>query len=216
MRLAIATLMERSWREIPHYHVGTRIDLGGALAWMAELNSTRPVTERLLPAALLLEATVRAAVQVPAVNGWWVEGRFRPAAGVDLGVAISRRGGGLIVPSITGAQDLDVHELMARLRELVTRARHGRLRSSDLAPASLTVTDLGDLGVETLQGIIHPPQVALVGFGAIHEEAWAEHGMLAVRPVVHATLAADHRATDGRTGAAFLAALARSLGEHHV
>jgi pyruvate dehydrogenase E2 component (dihydrolipoamide acetyltransferase) len=82
-----------------------------------------------------------------------------------------------------------------------------------MTDATITVTNLGDLGVEVVYGVIYPPQVALVGFGKILEQPWAENGMLGVRPVVTATLAADHRATDGHRGAQFLETLNRSLQE---
>jgi pyruvate dehydrogenase E2 component (dihydrolipoamide acetyltransferase) len=213
MRRAIAAAMERSWREIPHYHVATRIDVSRPMAWLSEENLRRPVRDRLLPAVLLLRATALAAAQRPELNGWWIEGSFRAAERVDLGVAVSLRSGGLVVPVITGADRLDLDQLMARLRDLVTRARRARLRSSELIPASITVTDLGDVGVDTVHGVIHAPQVALVGFGAIREEPWAEGGMLAVRPVVHATVAGDHRASDGRTGARFLSTIGALLEE---
>jgi pyruvate dehydrogenase E2 component (dihydrolipoamide acetyltransferase) len=80
-----------------------------------------------------------------------------------------------------------------------------------MTDATITVTNLGDLGVETVFGVIYPPQVALVGFGKITEQPWAENGLLGVRPVLHATLSADHRATDGHTGAQFLDALNKHL-----
>jgi pyruvate dehydrogenase E2 component (dihydrolipoamide acetyltransferase) len=102
---------------------------------------------------------------------------------------------------------------MAALRDLITRTRAGKLRGSEMTEATITVTSLGDLGVETVYGVIYPPQVALVGFGKIMEQPWAESSMLAVRPVLTATLAADHRATDGRRGAQFLDALNRYLQE---
>jgi pyruvate dehydrogenase E2 component (dihydrolipoamide acetyltransferase) len=97
------------------------------------------------------------------------------------------------------------------LRDVVERARRGRLRASELSDATLTVTNLGDQGVEEVFGVIYPPQVALVGFGRIIERPWAYDGMLGVRPVVRATLSADHRASDGHDGARFLVALDRLL-----
>jgi pyruvate dehydrogenase E2 component (dihydrolipoamide acetyltransferase) len=100
---------------------------------------------------------------------------------------------------------------MRDLRDLVGRARRGRLRAKELGGASITVTNLGDQGVESVFGVIVPPQVALVGFGAIHDEPWAEAGLLGVRPVVMASLAADHRATDGRVGARFLDVVKNAL-----
>jgi pyruvate dehydrogenase E2 component (dihydrolipoamide acetyltransferase) len=203
-RRAIASLMTTSWSEIPHYHVGTRIDVGDALARLREVNEHRPVTERILPAAVLLYAVARAARAVPQLNGWWVDGAFEQAESVDLGVVVSLRGGGIIVPTITRADERSVHDIMVQLAGLVGRARANKLRSSDVSRASLTVTNLGDLGADVVYGVIHPPQVALVGLGAIHDEPWAHDGMVGVRPVVHATLSGDHRAADGLVGATFL------------
>jgi pyruvate dehydrogenase E2 component (dihydrolipoamide acetyltransferase) len=210
MRQSIGELMARSKHEIPHYYLATTIDLGASLAWMADTNATRAVSERLLPAALLLKATALATRDVPAMNGFFDDG-FHAAAAVHLGVAVSRRGGGLVAPALHDADQLDLSALMAGLRDLVGRARAGRLRASEMADPTITVTNLGDQGVEEVFGVIYPPQVALVGFGKIAERPWACGGLLGVRPVVRATLAADHRASDGHDGARFLAAIDRLL-----
>jgi pyruvate dehydrogenase E2 component (dihydrolipoamide acetyltransferase) len=213
MRRAIAAAMARSNREIPHYYLAARIDMTRALRWLEESNLRRTVAGRVLPAALLLKAVARALVEVPALNGFWVDDRFVPSGEVHLGIAVSVRGGGLMVPAIHAADRKSVEELMAALGDAITRARSGRLRSSDVTDSTITVTLLGDLGVETVFGVIYPPQVALVGFGKIVEQAWAEGGVLGVRPVVTATLAGDHRASDGLTGARFLETLARFLAK---
>lgn len=207
MRRAIGDLMARSKQEIPHYHLAATIDLDTALGWLAEANRERPVTERLLPAALLLKAVALAAVKVPAVNGHWVDGGFRPAATVHLGVAVALRGGGLVAPALHAAETLALDELMATLRDLVARARAGRMTGSEMADPTLTVTNLGDQGAEEVFGVIYPPQVALVGFGRIMDRPVAVDDMLAVHPTVRASLAADHRVTDGHEGSRFLTVL---------
>lgn len=210
MRHAIAELMSRSVREIPHYHLASTIELGGALAWLERTNAERSVEARVLPAALLLKATALAAREVPVLNGTWADGALRPADHVHLGVAVSLRGGGLVAPAIVDADERSLDDLMAMLRDLVARARAGRLRSSEMAP-TITVTNLGDQGADEVHGVIYPPQVALVGFGRIVDRPWALDGLLGVRPVVRASLAADHRATDGHDGSRFLVALDRLL-----
>ena len=214
MRHAIAMAMARSNREIPHYYLSTQIDMSVALDWLQEFNQKRSIETRFLPAALLLKAVARGLVQVPELNGFWVDDQLKPSPEVHLGVAISLRGGGLMIPAILSAQQKSLEELMAALRDVITRARSGRLRSSEITEGTITVTNLGDLGVETVFGVIYPPQVALVGFGKITDRPWAaEHGMLGVRPVLTATLAADHRATDGHRGAQFLQVLDSLLQE---
>jgi pyruvate dehydrogenase E2 component (dihydrolipoamide acetyltransferase) len=211
MRATIAAVMSRSKREIPHYYLSTTVDLGDALEWMHRRNLDLPLTERLVPAALLLKATALAASEVPEVNGFWVDGRFVPGDAVHLGVAVSLRGGGLVAPALHEADRMPLPEVMRGLRDLVTRARGGRLRGRELTEATLTVTNLGDQGVESVHGVIHPPQVALVGFGRVVRRPWAIGDLLGIRPVVTLTLAADHRATDGFTGGRFLAAVDRLL-----
>jgi pyruvate dehydrogenase E2 component (dihydrolipoamide acetyltransferase) len=211
MRASIARLMSRSNRDIPHFYVAQDIDLRAALRWVEDENLRRPVRERLLPAALLLKAAARAARDVAGCNGSWVDDRFVPADGVHLGVVVSLRGGGLVVPVIRDADDKSVGDLMGSLGDLIARVRKGRLRASDMTDASISVTNLGDQGVDAVYGVIHPPQVAIVGFGRVSDRPWAADGMLGVRPAVTVTLSADHRAVDGRLGALFLHAVDRLL-----
>jgi pyruvate dehydrogenase E2 component (dihydrolipoamide acetyltransferase) len=207
MRRAIAAAMSKSNREIPHYYLQTRIDMSRSLAWLEEENRKRPISDRLLPAVLLLKAVARALREVPALNGFWTGDAHRVSEAIHLGFAISMKGGGLVAPAIHDVDGMTCDEIMTSLRDLIPRARSGRLRGSEVTDATLTVTSLGDLGVESVFGVIYPPQVALVGFGKIIGQPWAENGLLGVRPVMSASLAADHRATDGQVGARFLEAL---------
>lgn len=211
MRAAIARAMARSKREIPHYYLAADVDFSAARAFLDVRNEGRPAVERVLPAALLIKATALAVREVPELNGYWAVDEFRPSEAVHAGVAISLRGGGLVAPAVHDADTLTLGELMTALRDLVGRARAGSLRSSEMSDATITVTNLGDHGVQAVQGVIYPPQVALVGFGAVTERPWAAAGMLGVRPVVTATLAADHRASDGARGARFLELVDRQL-----
>jgi pyruvate dehydrogenase E2 component (dihydrolipoamide acetyltransferase) len=205
LRRAIGSLMTRSKKSIPHYYVSTTLDLRAAITWMQQVNEQRPVASRLVPSALLLKATALAAKEVPEVNGFFTDGVFRPSSSVHLGVAVALRHGGLVAPAIHDADTLAVDVLMQQLRDLVSRARAGRLQRAEMADPTLTVTNLGDLGVEAVYGVIYPPQVAMVGLGKLVEQPWAHDGMLGVRPAVTATLSADHRVSDGLRGGRFLA-----------
>jgi pyruvate dehydrogenase E2 component (dihydrolipoamide acetyltransferase) len=213
MRRAIAGAMSRSKREIPHYYLSARIDFSPARAWIDAENRSRPVTRRLLPAALLVKAVARSVADVPEMNGFFVDGAFRPGAGTHVGFAVSLRGGGLVAPAIHDADRRTIDEVMAAIADLITRSRAGTLRSSELADPTITVTSLGDLGVDSVWGVVNPPQVAIVGFGRIAEQPWAEGGRVEARPVVTATLSADHRVGDGHRGGLFLDAIARRLAE---
>ncbi len=213
MRRAIAAAMARSKREIPHAYFQTRIDMQRTLDWLAAENLKRPIQNRILPVVPLIRAVSLALEEVPELNGFWVEGRHRIAEAIHIGFVINLRQGGLIAPALLNTAQKGVDELMAGLRDLITRARSGGLRSSEMTEATITITNLGERGVETVFGIIYPPQVALVGFGKITDQPWCENGMLGIRPILTATLSADHRAVDGHRCALFLDALNRRLQE---
>lgn len=212
MRAAIAAAMTRSKREIPHYYLGCEVEVEAAHQWLERFNAARPIAERVLFAALVLHAVAQALREAPALNGRVEHGRFEPAPVVHLGVVTALRGGGLVVPTVHDADRLTLAELMASLREVLARARAGRLRSSDLADSTVTVSNLGELGVETVYGVIYPPQVALVGIGRVLQRPVVrDDGSLAAARTMNVTLAADHRASDGLAGARFLAALRERL-----
>ncbi len=211
MRHAIAALVERSKREIPHYYLATDVEVCAALDWLRCQNESRPIAERLLPAALLLKAVALALRRVPELNGFWIDGALETSAAVHIGVAISLRGGGLLAPALRDVDRRSVPELMAALQDLVARARSGGLRSSEMSGATITVTNLGDEGVDTVLPVIYPPQVAIVGLGRIRERPWAQGGVVSALPVLTVSLAADHRASDGHRGGIFLDALGKLL-----
>ncbi|MBD2186678.1 dihydrolipoamide acetyltransferase family protein [Pseudanabaena mucicola] len=207
MRRAIAAAMSLANRDIPHYYLETRIDMSHPLQWLEAENQRRSIKDRILPVVLLIKAVAKSLVDVPELNGYWVDDHLQVQEGIHIGFAISLRQGGLVTPAIHHADLKNLDELMTAMRDLIARTRSGHLRSSELSDATITLTNLGDIGVEKVYGVIYPPQVAIIGFGKIAEQPWAEHGMVGARPVVTATIAGDHRATDGMVGAKFLQAL---------
>jgi pyruvate dehydrogenase E2 component (dihydrolipoamide acetyltransferase) len=205
MRHAIAVAMSRSKREIPHYYLQLTLDFLPARSWLDAYNAARPPPQRLLPAVLLIKAAARAAADLPGFNGYFGAEGFRQAQAVHAGVAIAQRGGGLVAPAIMDAGQKPLATLMQDLTGLVGRVRTGRMRSGEFSSATITINSLGEEGVDALFPIIQPPQVAIVGFGSVLERPWVVDGRIEARPVLNVTLAADHRVTDGRDGARFLA-----------
>ncbi len=211
MRRSIAERMAKANTDIPHYYLESDIDLSNALAELERSNEAKPLAERIIPAALLIEAAARAAKKHPECVGTWTDGGFEPAHRVDVGIAISLRRGGLVTPTITHADERTIDELMAVLKEFVSGARAGSMRSSWMVDAGITVTNLGDNGADRMQGVIFPPQVSLVGFGRIEKRPWVVDDRVLIRPMVTASFAGDHRATDGLTGSRFLSTLTNHL-----
>jgi len=213
MRTAIAAAMARSKREIPHYYLEHQVDVTACEQWLAQKNATLPPENRLLFGALPVKAAALAARRFPAFNGFYRDNKFEPAQAVHVGVAIAIRGGGLAAPALHDTDQLSLDELMSRMRDLVQRTRAGRIRSSEISDPTITVSSLGERGVEALYGIIYPPQVAIIGFGKTVVRPWVVDGAIGPRSVVTITLSGDHRVSDGHAGALFLAEIGKLLQE---
>jgi pyruvate dehydrogenase E2 component (dihydrolipoamide acetyltransferase) len=206
IRAAVAAAMSKSNREIPHYYLEKKINLQKALSWLQETNKKRRVEKRLLPAALLIKATALALRKVPELNAVW-DNALQLKDQINIGFVVSLRGGGIIVPAIHQADLKSVDDIMQSLNDLIPRARVLNLKSSELSDSTVTITSIGEGGADVVYGIVYPPQVAIIGFGSISEQPFAENGLLGVSPMIQVTLAGDHRATDGLTGSRFLTSL---------
>ena len=211
LRSVISELMARSKREIPHYYLETEINLTSTLEWLDQLNSSRSISNRILPVALLLKAVAQAASKAKGINGHFIDGTFHESKDVHLGIILSLRQGGIVSPAIRHADQLSIDDIMMQLMDLIQRARHGKLKSSEVTDQTLTVTSLGDTGVDRVLGIIYPPQVAIIGFGRITWRPWADKHMIGAAQTVVTSLSADHRVSDGLSGAAFLSEVSQLL-----
>jgi pyruvate dehydrogenase E2 component (dihydrolipoamide acetyltransferase) len=204
MRKAIAAAMTRSKQTIPHFYLSETIDVQPAIDFLETLNDGKPPAERVLLGAIFVKAAARAASKVKTMNGHFTDGAFAPSEVVNAGVAVALRGGGLVAPALMDAVSLDLAQTMAGMRDLVGRARAGRLRASEMTEGTITISSLGETGAEAMTGVIFPPQVALVGLGAPHVRPWVVDGAVVPRNVVTLTLSADHRVSDGRQAARFI------------
>jgi pyruvate dehydrogenase E2 component (dihydrolipoamide acetyltransferase) len=211
MRKAIAQSMTRSKREIPHYYLQLEASLQVARKWLDRVNAERAPEERLLMASLCVKALALALKRYPEFNGFYGKGGFEPSERINVGVAIAIRGGGLVAPAIVDSDRLPLSELMARLADLTRRTRAGQLRSSELSSPTITLSSLGDLGVDALFGVIYPPQVALIGIGRPALRPRAEGSAVISDLSAILTLSADHRVSDGHRGARLLAEIAKLL-----
>ena len=189
------------------------MDVTATTEWLTAHNAAVPVTQRLLFAALLVKSIALACRELPGFSGFHREGRYEDSPAVHVGVAVALRGGGLVAPAIMDTADKPLTTLMDDFRALVTRARAGRLRASELAAPTIILTSLGEASVDAVFPIIQPPQVAIVGAGAIAERPWVVDGKVVPRQLLTLSLGADHRVTDGRLGAQFLARIAARLLE---
>lgn len=213
MRMAIGAAMARAKQTIPHFYLSHTLDIQPAIDWLAKHNEAAAPAERILPTALFVRAAVRSAEKVQVTNGHYVEGAFRPFKHVNAGIAVALRGGGLVAPALIHAEQMNLAETMAGMRDLVGRARAGRLRNSEMTEGTMTISSLGKTGAEEMTGVIFPPQVALVCLGAPQIRPWVVAGDVVPRAVVTLTLSVDHRVSDGRKATRFVSEFQAAVSE---
>jgi pyruvate dehydrogenase E2 component (dihydrolipoamide acetyltransferase) len=211
MRRAIAASMTRSKREIPHYYLSQTIDLMAADTFVTTQNRDRPPEARLLMPALFIKAIANALQKFPELNGFCENDSYTHSAATHVGLAINLRGGGLVAPAIHDADTLPLDAVMTTMRDLIGRVKAGRFRARELSDPTITLTSLGDRGVETIYGVIFPPQVAIIGIGTPNIRPWVNGHQLEPRLSATVTLSADHRVSDGHRGAQFLNSLNKHL-----
>lgn len=211
MRLAIAAVVSKSKREIPHYYLSLDIDLTKSEVWLEKINTERTPEQRLMINVPIMCAVGKALHKHPDFNGFYQDDYFTPAPNVHLGLAIRLRNKGLVAPAIHDADKLNAFEMMDKLKSVVERSKLGGLKQSELQDATTTLSNIGDRGCDQIFGVIFPPQVAIIGVGKINQKAMAIEGSIEVRTVVNISLAADHRVTDGQMGARFLNEINKQL-----
>lgn len=211
MRAAIASAMERSKKEIPHYYIALDIDITAAQQWLQQVNAGKEPEQRTLLLAVMLRAVARSLAKFPQLNGYYVDGQFQPGKAIHIGNVISLREGGLLVPAIHDVDQLTVEETMLALKDVSDRSRTGHLRTSELTDATITVTSMGERGCDSVFGVIYPPQVAIIGLGKARRAAVVKDETVVICDMMTATLSADHRVSDGIVGAKFLNILAKNL-----
>jgi pyruvate dehydrogenase E2 component (dihydrolipoamide acetyltransferase) len=210
MRRAIAARLTESMRDAPHFYLRGTARVDKLLKLRARLNDSGSV--RISVNDLVVTAAARAHVLVPAMNVIWTPGAVRSFSSVDISLAVATDRG-LIAPVLRGVDRMTLSGVAAASRDLVDRARSGRLQQKDLEGGTLTVTNLGAYGTEDFAAIINPPQSAILAVGAAREEPVVRKGRLRVGTVMNVTLSVDHRPIDGVVAAQWMAVFISLLEE---
>jgi pyruvate dehydrogenase E2 component (dihydrolipoamide acetyltransferase) len=214
LRQAIAAVMSRSKKEIPHYYLKKRMNLDSLMSWLDETNKKLSPPDRLLLPALLIRAVIVALKKFPEMNGYYKADKFEASSSINLGIAFSIKGGGVMVPAILDADKMSTSEFNKAIQGLAMRTKEGGLKNRELSEGTFTITNVGDLGSDEVFGIIFPPQVAIVGIGHIRKEPIIDRqDQLRAGFVVDITLSADHRVSDGLLGARFLNEIEKKLND---
>jgi pyruvate dehydrogenase E2 component (dihydrolipoamide acetyltransferase) len=210
MRQAIARRMSQSKREAPHYYLLIDIDMTDALAFRAQFNEAVGESGKASINDLIVRASALALQRHPEFNATITGDQItqHEAQHVCIGIALDE---GLIAPAILDAGAKSLAEIGAAARDLIERAKNGKLKPDEMASGTFTISNLGAFGIETLVAIIQPPQTAILGVGAVAPQPAVRDGAVVVRQMMNVALSADHRVTDGAQGAQFLGEIKRLL-----
>ncbi|GAB2620197.1 dihydrolipoamide acetyltransferase family protein [Kocuria himachalensis] len=213
VRKATAQNMVRSAFSAPHASVFVDVDATRTMEFVQRLKSA-PDYEgvKVTPLLVLAKAVLWAAARNPMVNATWTDEEILVKHFVNLGIAAATPRG-LMVPNVKDAQDLSLRELAVALDELSRTARAGRTQPADMQGGTLTVTNIGALGLDTGTPIINPGEVAIIAFGSIKQKPWVVDGAVVPRWVTTLGGSFDHRVVDGDLAARFTADVARILEE---
>jgi len=213
VRKATAKAMVSSAFSAPHVSIFVDVDASRTMEFVKRLKKSRHFEGvKVTPLLVLAAAVIWAAERNPQVNATWTDSEIQIKHFMNLGIAAATPRG-LMVPNIKDAQELSLRELAIALNNLTTRAREGKTQPAEMANGTLTITNIGSLGIDTGTPIINPGEVAIVAFGTIKQKPWVVDGEVIPRWVTTLGGSFDHRVVDGDLSARFMADVAAILEE---
>lgn len=213
VRKATAKAMVSSAFSAPHVSIFVDVDASRTMEFVKRLKRSRHFEGvKVTPLLVLAAAVIWAAERNPQVNATWTDSEIQIKHFMNLGIAAATPRG-LMVPNIKDAQELSLRELAVALNNLTTRAREGKTQPAEMANGTLTITNIGSLGIDTGTPIINPGEVAIVAFGTIKQKPWVVDGEVIPRWVTTLGGSFDHRVVDGDLSARFMADVAAILEE---
>ena len=213
VRKATAKAMVASAFSAPHVSIFVDVDASRTMEFVKRLKKSRHFEGvKVTPLLVLAAAVIWAAERNPQVNATWTDSEIQIKHYMNLGIAAATPRG-LMVPNIKDAQELSLRELAIALNNLTTRAREGKTQPAEMANGTLTITNIGSLGIDTGTPIINPGEVAIVAFGTIKQKPWVVDGEVIPRWVTTLGGSFDHRVVDGDLSARFMADVAAILEE---
>jgi pyruvate dehydrogenase E2 component (dihydrolipoamide acetyltransferase) len=195
----------QSWTTVPHFFLARDVDASGLNAAREHLGR-----DKFTLTDLLIALVARTLLAHPKMNASWTGSaiRLNPSVNISMAVAVPEGVVGAVIPNASKA---NLAEIASQRKDLAERAKSGRLRPTDIAGGTFTISNLGMFGIDAFSAIITPPQAAVLAVGRVRDRVVAVNGQPAVRPMMTITLSSDHRVVDGAQAAAFLNDLAGAL-----
>lgn len=213
VRKATAKAMVESAFKAPHVSIFVDVDATRTMEFVKRLKKS-PQFEgvKVTPLLILAKAVIWATARTPQVNATWTDSEIQIKHFMNLGIAAATPRG-LMVPNIKDAQTMNLRELALALNDLTTRAREGKTQPAEMQQGTMTITNIGSLGIDTGTPIINPGEAAIIAFGTIKQKPWVVDGEVIPRWVTTLGGSFDHRVLDGDLSAKFLADVASILEE---
>ena len=210
MRQTIARRMVESKTTAPHFYITMDIDMAAAMALRAQLNALLPESDKISVNDFIIKASALALRQFPNINASFAGSEIHVHDQVNVGIAVARETG-LVVTVVRDCDKKPLAEIAKDARELVGRAREGRMKADDMVGGTFTISNLGMFDVDDFIAIIGPGQTAIMAVGSVKQMPVVKDGQLAVGTRMKATISADHRVTDGAEAAKFMQAFKAAL-----
>ena len=211
MQRAVARRMTESKQNVPHFYLESEVDMTRAIELRREINrSLGEGGTKVSVNDLIIRACAVSLVEHPQFHRSWIGDRIVQHEHAHVGIAVALDDG-LIVPVLRDADRLTLTEIATATRDIVARARAGKVRQREIEGGTFTISNLGMFGVTSFQAIINPPEPGILAVGRTIERPVIVDGQVQARPIMSVTLSVDHRAASGADGARLLQAIVRRL-----
>ena len=209
IRKTIARRLAESIGPVPTFYLTAEYDLARVTDMRAAMAAIGPEF-KVSVNDIILKAVAVALTRHPDVNSHWMGDKIRQHQRVHVGMAVAIPEG-LITPVIFDANTKGLSQISTEARELAKRARERKLQPHEYTGATMSVSNLGMLGIDEFTAIINPPEAAILAVGAVEDKAVVIDGAVEVRKRMRVTMSCDHRVIDGALGAQFLQTLRRLI-----
>ncbi len=212
IRRAISKSMHTSLSTMAQLTHNTSFDASNILAYRKQLKAAEGELAGITLGDIVLYAVSRTLLNHPDLNAHMLDdNNIRLFKHVNLGVAVDTPRG-LMVPTIFNADQKSLLEISKEVKVLAAECRDGAISPDKLTGATFTVSNLGNLGVESFTPVINPPQTGILGVcGTTQRVKKAADGSIALYPAMGLSLTYDHRAVDGTPAARFQKELGANL-----
>ncbi len=206
LRKRIGQRMVESKLYVPHFYVTTAIDVTALLELRKQLNESIPDEARKISVNdLIVKGAALALREYPNLNTHFYGDRLVRHKRIHIGIAVALPGGGLMNVVARDADKTALGTMAVQNREMIARAREGKVRAEDVEGSTFSVSNLGPYDVDHFAAIINPPEAAILAIGAARKTPVVlDDDTVGVRMIMKATISVDHRVSDGAEGAEFL------------